>query len=120
MNVTLFTAISTIYIVVIYLNETHGMISWIVGLCLFYIKNSLGIFNITHVSLSCWQRYRKTLGKIHAKEDRVLDLDDVLKYADANADGKIDFDEWRQDLIKWSISINSQNYHAENTSNQSL
>lgn len=82
--------------------------------------NSLGIFNITHVSLSCWQRYRKTLGKIHAKEDRVLDLDDVLKYADANADGKIDFDEWRQDLIKWSISINSQNYHAENTSNQSL
>lgn len=45
-------------------------------------------------------KYRKTLGKIHAKEDRVLDLDDVLKYADANADGKIDFDEWRQDLIK--------------------
>lgn len=38
-NVTLFTAISTIYIVVIDLNATHGMISWIVGLCLFYIEN---------------------------------------------------------------------------------
>lgn len=49
------------------------------------------------------QRYRKMLGKIHAKEDRVLDLDDVLKYADANADGVIDFEEWRQDLIKYAV-----------------
>lgn len=35
------------------------------------------------------------LGKIHVKEDCVLDLDDVLKYVDVNVDGKIDFDEWR-------------------------
>lgn len=68
---------------------------------------------ITQVTLSYLQKYRKTLGKIHAKEDRVLDLDDVLKYADANADGKIDFDEWRQDLIKWRSSINNQNFYVK-------
>lgn len=43
------------------------------------------------------------LGKIHEKEDKVWDLDDVLKYADVNDDGIIDFDEWRQDLIKYII-----------------
>lgn len=49
------------------------------------------------------QTYRKMLGKIHEKEDKVWDLDDVLKYADVNDDGIIDFDEWRQDLIKYII-----------------
>jgi hypothetical protein len=46
------------------------------------------------------QTYRKMLGKIYEKEDKIRDLDDVLKYADVNDDGIIDFDEWRQDLIK--------------------
>ena len=48
----------------------------------------------------CLQTYRKMLGKIYEKEDKIRDLDDVLKYADVNDDGIIDFDEWRQDLIK--------------------
>lgn len=39
MNVILFIVIFIIYIVVIYFNVIYGMILWIVGLCLFYIKN---------------------------------------------------------------------------------
>ncbi|XP_062575644.1 polycystin-2-like protein 1 [Saccostrea cucullata] len=61
------------------------------------LANQQDDFQISEYFLS---KYRKMLGKIHAKEDRVLDLDDVLKYADANDDGKIDFEEWRQDLLK--------------------
>lgn len=101
--VNCYIAPSTIYTVIIDLNATNCTDLVDTGQyanAFFTLNLTLWEMLITQVTLSYLQKYRKTLGKIHAKEDRVLDLDDVLKYADANADGKIDFDEWRQDLIK--------------------
>ena len=38
------------------------------------------------------------MDKLNRKRDKIVDIQKALQTADINQDGKVDFDEWRQDL----------------------
>ena len=41
------------------------------------------------------------MDKLNRKRDKIVDIQKALQTADINQDGKVDFDEWRQDLKTW-------------------
>ena len=49
--------------------------------------------------------YEKMVGKLNFKRDKISDIQEALAHADQNADQHLDFDEWRQELKWYEISL---------------